>query len=73
MDDSTLDAWAKATTDANLWPAALKILAASTADIQKEAAQALKRLGAPARAAIATALRSEKLESTLTVIKAALG
>lgn len=73
MDAATLDAWARATTDANLWPAALKILAASNADIQEEAAQALKRLGAPARAAIARALRAEQLESTLTAVKAALG
>jgi len=72
MDDAALDAWAQATTAANLWPAALKILAASTPDVQKEAAQALKRLGAPARAAIARALRAEKLESTLTAVEAAL-
>ena len=72
MDGPTLDGWAKATTDANLWPAALKILAASSADIQKQAAQALSRLGAPARAAVAKALRAEKLESTLAVLSAAL-
>lgn len=73
MDNATLDAWARSTTEANLWPAALKILAASNAEIQQEAAQALKRLGAPAREAIARALRAEKLESALTVVKAALG
>lgn len=73
MDDATLDAWAGATTEARLWPAALKILAGSNADLQKEAAQALKRLGAPERAAIGKALRAENLESTLAVVQAALG
>ena len=72
MDAATLNGWAQATTDAGLWPAALKILAASKADIQKEAAAALARLQAPAKAAVARALRAEKLESALTVLKAAL-
>lgn len=72
MDATTLNAWAQATTDAGLWPAALRILAASKADIQQEAASALARLDAPAKAAVASALRAEKLESTLTVLKAAL-
>jgi len=73
MDAATLDTWATATTGAGLWPAALKILAASSADIQKQAATALAKLGSAPRAAVASALRAEKLESTLTVLKSALG
>ena len=73
MDAATLDTWATATTGAGLWPAALKILAASSADIQKQAATALAKLGSAPRAAVASALRAEKLENALTVLKSALG
>jgi hypothetical protein len=72
MDAATLNAWAQATTEAGLWPAALKILAASSADIQQQAAAALARLDTSAKDAIRKALRAEKLESTLTALQGAL-
>jgi len=60
MDAVTLATWAHATTQADLWPAALKILAAAPAAMQQQAADALARLPKPARAALVTALRKER-------------
>lgn len=72
MDAATLNAWAKATTGAGLWPAALKILATSSAEIQKEAAVALARLDKTARADIAEALRKSGLSKSLDALRSAL-
>ena len=72
MDDATLSSWARATTAADLWRPALQILAAASAEIQRQAAQALKRLGKAERAAVAAAVKSEKLEKELVALRDAL-
>ena len=69
MDAATLAAWARATTEAGLWPAALRILAASSRDIQREAAEALGRLDPAARAPIGAAVRKEKLLDALEPLR----
>ena len=68
MDDATMNAWAKATREAKLWPAALKILAASSADIQQQAAAALTRLQEPERKAIADAIEATGLAGKLKAL-----
>lgn len=72
MDDATLLAWARATTQADLWRPALQILAASNADIQQEAAAALQRLDQTQRAAIAAAIEAENLVKDLAALRPAL-
>lgn len=69
MDDATLKAWARATTQADLWRPALQILAASNADIQQEAAGALRRLDPAQRATIAAAVKAENLEKELAALR----
>lgn len=72
MDDATLKSWARATTEADLWRPALQILAASSVEIQQEAALALKRLGKAERATIADAVKSEGLEKELAALRPGL-
>lgn len=72
MDAATLATWAQATTRAGLWPAALRILAASPAAIQRQAADALARVDPPLRGAIGAALRQERLEEALAPLRALL-
>ena len=69
MDVQMLSAWARATTEAGLWPAALRILAASSADIQLQAATALSRLEPAGRAPIGAALRQERLLDALEPLR----
>jgi hypothetical protein len=72
MAPATLSGWARATTAANLWPAALQILAASNAEVQQQAARALEKLPAADRKTIAAMLRAEKLEQRLAGLRATL-
>jgi hypothetical protein len=72
MDDATFTGWARATTQANLWPAALRILAAAGPELQRQAAEALARLEQPERAAVATALRQERLQDALAPLRGLL-
>lgn len=69
MDEATLATWAQATTQAGLWPPALRILAASPAAIQQQAADALARLGAPLRGVIGGAIRQERLQEALAPLR----
>jgi hypothetical protein len=69
MDDATLAAWAHATGQAGLWPVALRILASSNAALQQQAARALGRLGKAPRAAIAAAIKKERLQDALEPLK----
>ena len=72
MDSTMLAGWARATTEAQLWPPALHILAAASAEIQQQAAAALGRLGKAERAPIAAAVKSAGLEGALGVLRPAL-
>lgn len=72
MDPATLGAWARATTEARLWPPALNILAASSAEIQQQAIAALRKLEAAQRADVAAALRASGLEGSLAELRKAL-
>ena len=72
MDDATLNGWARATTESDLWRPALQILAASSVEIQQQASAALTRLDKAARKAIAGAMRAENLEKELSILRAAL-
>jgi len=69
MDDATFTGWARATTQAGLWPAALRILAASGPELQQQAAAALGRLEQAERAAIAAAIRQERLQDALAPLR----
>lgn len=73
MDPKMLAQWAQATNEAGLWPAALKILADSGAEIQKQAAIALKRLEPKDRAAVAAAIKAAGLAGGLGPLKELLG
>jgi hypothetical protein len=72
MDQDTFRGWARATTQAGLWPAAVRILAASGPELQQQAAQALTRLEPPDRAAIVAAIKQERLQAALASLRAAL-
>lgn len=72
MDDAEFSGWARATTRAGLWPAAVRILAASGTELQQQAAQVLKRLEPADRAAVAAAIRQERLQDALAPLRAAL-
>jgi hypothetical protein len=72
MDDATLNAWARGTSEADLWRPALQILAGSSAEIQQEAAAALRRLDKDHRRAVAAAVKAEDLERELAALRASL-
>ena len=69
MDARTLASWADATTQARLWPAALRILADSGPDIQKKAASALSRLDKGVLKTVAAVADREKLRAGLGPVK----
>lgn len=72
MDQATFRGWARATTQAGLWPAAVRILAASGPELQQQAAQALTRLEPADRAAIVAAIKQERLQAALASLGATL-
>jgi hypothetical protein len=72
MDAIEFSGWARMTTQAGLWPAAVRILAASGPELQQQAAQALTRLEPADRAAVAAAITQERLQTTLASLRAAL-
>lgn len=72
MDAATFNGWARMTTQAGLWGAALRILAASGPELQQQAAQAMTRLEPPDRAAIVAAIKQERLQGPLASLRAAL-
>jgi hypothetical protein len=51
IEDSRLKAWGRATTQGGLWPAAIAVFEACDADLQAQAAAALRRLDPPERMA----------------------
>lgn len=72
MDAATLSDWARATTEAGLWPAVVRILAASSKEVQDQAAGALARLDRGARAPIGAAARKEQLLEALGPLRSLL-
>lgn len=69
MDPKLLAAWAQATTQAGLWPAALRILADSGAEIQAQAAKALGKLERGMLERIGATADREGLRSGLGAVK----
>jgi hypothetical protein len=73
MDAGALAAWARASGEAGLWPAALRILAGSPRTVQDHAAAALARLDGDTRASIGAVARREGLLGQLGALARLLG
>ncbi len=69
MDPKMLANWAQVTTQAGLWPAALRILADSGVEIQQQAAGALKRLDRDVLKTIGAVADNEGLRAGLGPVK----